>query len=444
VRPRLHDDVIARRHLADGRDLVVLHDERSQRVMKILPVQWEVIALADGTRDVEGIVLAARARGVTIEESDLTEFIGYLAREGVLDEGPLANVEPDPHPDADLAEVPLDPIDGWRFTCSGRGTCCEVFPTILFTPVEAARALVVLPNETHEFFPERGEPREGKLLAPILNGGRCRYFIDRKCTIHAAGGAKAKPEGCSAFPMQLVYDGEVVRAATAYECACVADGVGATDGEGPIPEGARLFGDLHRVRVGRVPEEVWLDAEQSATRDEVRAFYRELARAPAPDDVAMGFWSLASAIEAAGLDPKIVRAFGSTAFVEEALPWLEELASCISQWREPLAAYRAEDDLTRCAFGWMLDAAARIGEDPSWRTPERGSRAAIQEAFYARTTSWLCRDAIGALPLTTALRVRAIRVWLSRALDVDDFRAAEPLALVEVMFRAHGLDAFAL
>ena len=53
------------------------------------------------------------------------------------------------------------------------------------------------------------------------------------------------------------------------------------------------------------------------------------------------------------------------------------------------------------------------------------------------------RDALGSLPLVTAFRVRAIRVWLARAWIVDDRRASEPLALVEAMFRAHGLDAFA-
>jgi hypothetical protein len=43
--------------------------------------------------------------------------------------------------------------------------------------------------------------------------------------------------------------------------------------------------------------------------------------------------------------------------------------------------------------------------------------------------------------------VRALRIWLARALPTvvipADPRADEPLALVEVMFRAHGLDAFA-
>ncbi len=53
-RPRLNDQVVVRRHLGEG-DTVVLHDETSRRVSRILPVQWQVLALADGTRDTEAM-----------------------------------------------------------------------------------------------------------------------------------------------------------------------------------------------------------------------------------------------------------------------------------------------------------------------------------------------------------------------------------------------------
>lgn len=438
-RPRLHDDVIVRRHLSEHDDLVVLHDERSRRVLKILPVQWSVLALADGTRDVEGIVLAAKARGIEASAADLEEFLAHLAEQGVLASGVAEPAEDDPDPDADLARAPLDPIDGWRFVCSGRGACCHVFPTILFTPIEAARALVLLPDEAHEFFPKRGSVREGAPVAPLLVEGRCRYLDEgARCQLHTIGGAAAKPAGCRAFPMQMVFDGERVRAAAAYECACVADGIGASAGERPIPDGARALGDLaHPTRVGRVPERVVIAGDRTASRDEVRAFYRALADASA-HDVAIGLWAVADAIDARGLDGPAAAFEARTLDLEAPLALLGRLARCLEEWRTPLAAFRSPNDLTRKAFEWMIAAARAIEREPSWRTPD-----ARKEAFYARASAWVCRDALGKLPLATALRVRAIRVWLARALASDDPLAAEPLAIVEVMFRAHGLDAFA-
>ncbi|MBX3270668.1 MAG: hypothetical protein KF729_10420, partial [Sandaracinaceae bacterium] len=268
-RPRLTEQVIARRHVGED-DVVVLHDHASRRVTRILPVQWQVLALADGTRDLEGVALAARARGIETDLADLEGFLAHLAALGMLTEGP---VEPkdgsDDDPDADLLEVPLDPIDRWTFRCTGRGACCEIFPTILFTPMEAHRALAVLPDEPHEFYPERGAGREGGALAPVLVEGRCRYLDDaRRCALHARAGFDAKPGGCRAFPMQPVYDGERVRVSFAFECACVVDGIGDATGDAPVPREARVLGDLPRpTQVGRVPERVALDDARAAGRD---------------------------------------------------------------------------------------------------------------------------------------------------------------------------------
>ncbi|MBX3275681.1 MAG: hypothetical protein KF729_35805, partial [Sandaracinaceae bacterium] len=121
------------------------------------------------------------------------------------------------------------------------------------------------------------------------------------------------------------------------------------------------------------------------------------------------------------------------------------LGARVAEWREPLAAFRAEVDLTRRALDWLLAAADRIGREGLPPAPAAGSRGAAIEAFYVRSAAWSSRDALGPLPLATALAVRAVRVWLARALAAQapsDPRAAEPLALVEVVFRAAGLDAF--
>lgn len=449
ARPRLHDDVVVRRHLTEHADVVVLHDHRSRHVLRIQHVQWQVLALADGTRDLDGIVLAARARGIETDPSDLREFLEHLAREGLLDTGVAEPALLDDDPDDDLLRAPLDPIEGWRFVCSGRGVCCHVFPSILFTPLEASRAMVMLPEEPHEFFPVRGAPREGAALAPLLVEGRCRYLDEGgRCQLHAAGGIDGKPAGCRSFPTQLVFDGERVRASAAFECACVVDGIDARSGEPPIPAGARTLGDLPRpTRIGRVPERVHVTATMHAARDEVRAFYRALAEATPPADVAHGLFSLARSIEGRGLAPGVSTAYSRPGELDagEAKALIASLIGRLKDWREPLAAFRSADDLTRRALDWMIAAGELASADALPPAPAPASREARVEAFYVYATAWICRDALGALPLATALRVRAVRVWLARVLPRvtgGDPRAREPLALVEVMFRAHGLDAF--
>jgi lysine-N-methylase len=419
-------------------------------VLRVLHVQWQVLALADGTRDLDGLVLAARARGIEIEPDDLREFLGTLAEEGVLDEGVVEPADDEGDPDLDLAEVPLDPIEGWRFECSGRGVCCHVFPSILFTPFEAARALVVLPDEPHEFYPVSGPPREGANVAPLLVEGRCRYLdAGGRCELHARGGMDKKPAGCRAFPQQLVFDGERVRVSAAFECACVFDGIGSEHGDPPLDDGVRVVGDLPRpTRVGRVPDRVAIDDTTEAGRDEVRAFFRAFADASAPSDVAVGLWSLADAVQARGVDEAAVSAYSSPSAPSsgEASGMLASFASRLREWREPLATFRSPNDLTRRAFDWMIAASERAGAALPG-APAEGSVAARHEAFCVRASAWVLRDALGPLPLVSAIRVRALRIWLARALPTvvipADPRADEPLALVEVMFRAHGLGAFA-
>ncbi len=426
---------------------MVLHDHASRHVMRILPVQWQVLALADGTRDLEGVVLAAQARGITAAVSDVAEFLGHLAEKGMLADGPTEPVESE-DPDADILDAPLDPIEGWTFACSGRGVCCEIFPTILFTAHEASRAMVLLEDEPHDFYPQVGVPREDGAVAPILIEGRCRYLADdRKCALHARGGSASKPAGCRAFPMQSVWDGERVRAAFAFECACVVDGIGAAGGLRAVPEGARVLGDLPRpTRVGRLPDRVSLDGARSAERDAVRDFHRALAAMDAPADVARGLWALGGSIAAGAL---AAEAYRGEAPIDEAAVQvlLARLRASVSAWREPLAAFRTERDLTRRALDWMVAAADRIAARGLPAAPPRASRAAEVEAFYVRSAAFAYRDALGTLPLATALAVRALRVWLARAIaeaPPDDPRAAEPLTLVEVVFRAAGLDAFAV
>ena len=72
------------------------------------------------------------------------------------------------------------------------------------------------------------------------------------------------------------------------------------------------------------------------------------------------------------------------------------------------------------------------------------------EAFYARATLHGHHLAVEEAPLATALRDRAVRLLLGRALGAVLARAAPddpahdyPLTLVEALMRAHGLNVYA-
>lgn len=417
--------------------------------MKILPVQWQVLALADGTRDIEGVALAARARGIATEPTDLAGFLEHLDEKGLLAEGPLDAPDDAGEPDEDLLDVPVEAIAGWTLICSGRGVCCEAFSTVLFTPREARRALVVLDDELHDFYPSRGVPRDEGPVAPIMVHGRCGYLNDqRRCMLHARAGTTAKPSVCRSFPMQSVYDGATVRAAFTFECACVVDGIGVTHGDPPFPRGARTLREVSRlVPVARLPERVTLDGSTTAPRAGVRRFYRALAAATPPRDVAAGLWAIGGALASTGVDAAET-AYATepeldTARVREAF---SELRAAVSAWRAPLATFRSEADFTRAGLDWIVAAADRIARSELPPAPPLGSRAAEVEAFYVTATSWGYADALGRVPLARAFRIRALRLWLARAIAAappDDPRAAEPLTVVEVLFRAVGLDSYA-
>ncbi|WP_437580493.1 hypothetical protein [Sorangium sp. So ce887] len=63
ARPRLAAHVLARRHLVGEDERVILHDLRSGQLLQLGPREWALVSAADGTRDVEGIAIAAAREG---------------------------------------------------------------------------------------------------------------------------------------------------------------------------------------------------------------------------------------------------------------------------------------------------------------------------------------------------------------------------------------------
>src|SRR6185312_7309697 len=87
ARPMLAAHVLARRHVVDGEALGVLHDRRTGRLVQIGPREWELLAAADGTRDLEGILLAAAREGARARAPALQAFFEQLQDDGMLEDG---------------------------------------------------------------------------------------------------------------------------------------------------------------------------------------------------------------------------------------------------------------------------------------------------------------------------------------------------------------------
>ncbi|MGK4005436.1 YkgJ family cysteine cluster protein [Sorangium sp. So ce1036] len=465
ARPRLAEHVLARRHLIGEEEIIVLHDIRTGQLLQLGGREWGLLAVADGTRDVEGIVLAAAREGAHARVRAAEDFFAELHAAGLLAaEDAVETAAPPGAGEAAMDERarrdrPIEVLPDFSLHCDGRGSCCRLYASVIFDPEEAARARALRPDvlsggARHEraFTPERGAwPCAASAVA--LRDGRCAYLEGGgRCSLHAIGGPEAKPLGCRIFPVSFLDDGESVRVSVAVECACVLTSVGRPAGAPLLDPRLRVLGDLdERVHVAELPERVEVAPGVTAARAELVAWSRRLAAAPPPADLAAGLFSLAAAVEARGLAADTLARYERPGPLDPAAlaPWLAALHARAARREREDAAWRSERDLARMAARWIAAAAAALG-DPELlgallsapvERPER-ERLYLRAALHGHRL-------LGALPLSLALRDRAVRLVVSRALPAifaavgaSDPACAEPLALVEAMLRAHGLDAY--
>lgn len=458
-RPRLADHAIVRRHRVGDEDFWVLHDQRSGLAYRLGAREWGLIAQADGSRDLEGIVAAASRAGAFAKVETLRAFLAALHEAGLLAEG----VAPLPEPKARAASRPLDPLPGFALACDGHGSCCRLYASVIFRPVEEAQARALLPrvldagdHPERAFTPLHGSSACGASSVPLVDG-RCAYLDDGGlCRLHAAQGARVKPLGCQTFPALFVDDGEAVRVAPAVECACVLASALDPQPEGAslVPEGAQSSAELDEgILIVELPETLLLTPGKHGTRAELVRFMRAVAEARAPIDTAHALAALASSVEIAGLDPAAatrVLAAPAPLDVEHFRPFFAALASRASRRARIDATFRAEHDLARRAVRWIEAASRALAEEPTLAAPASSTRARV-EAFYLRAGAHAYQLVSSDLPLAHALRDRAARLLLARALPLvitpdearDEPALAHPLALVEATLRGHGLDAYA-
>lgn len=465
LRPALAPGVVVRRQVVEGRPSVFVHAAGGEGLVVLGEREWTLLRAADGTRDLEGIVQAARRHGVRRAVEEVGGWFAELLSAGVLIDASLtsSHAERVAHEAREHARVrmtnvrperSLVPLPEFRLRCDGRGSCCRFYPTTLFSEAEAARARALVPDvlaggdDGSRVFTaaDGGSGSSVEAIGVAFSGlavamvdGRCAYLGPEGCRIHAAGGASAKPLGCRSYPARFVDDGEVVRVAPALECACVFRSARrCDDGDAEPLTTATTTSTLDpAVVVDSVPLEIRVTSERSWTRSEYLAWHRECSRGcdggaagldalEQLEGFARALWGTSSESSA--------RAFDARALTLQAV---DSLATRARRRHQLHAAVRSPKDLARLVPRWIERAAERVLHE------ELGAPTPLDEAFYVRAMAfahgWLDGDA----PLVVSIARRAASIAIARHFDAvvsDEERRGEPaldhpLALVEAAAR---------
>jgi lysine-N-methylase len=517
-RPRLAAHVLARRHVIDGHERVILHDQQGDRVLQIGPREWAVLEAADGTREPEGIVVAARREGAHARVGAVRELLATMAGQGLLVAGEPAEPPASRPARASTGEAtastgeaaastgeataaageatastgeaaaageaaatqdgvaspavvvdaavpatagperkPVVPLPGETLRCSGAGTCCHLYGTVMLFPHEARRVQSLLPAwrvgqvpPERWFSPVRGsEP--GPVLAAIARDGACGFLqADGLCAVHRVGGAEAKPWGCRSFPRVFVDDGVAVHVSAKPECPCILDPRGGEPE--PLVEPGWTHADAlpPMIAVRRLPASIELRAGLAVSRTEARAFIAAVAARPVPADPAATLWALADDLDQRGRLPVLDEAWQAAPPPASAVrPWIAALHERAAARAREHAAWRSEADLVRRLSTALATLTLLLRDDATLAEalavpPEHPEHEARYWRMGVHGYRWLGRRS-----LQTRLRDEAVRVWLGRSLSAvlgdapDDPHLRAPLALVEALLRAHGIGDYA-
>ena len=415
-RPRLAASVSARLHWVDGELVVALHLPSAGSIACLDARSWAVVRAADGSRDLRGILEAARSSAGNIAEAAARDLLDRLYSVGALDN------QPSSPPTTTSGARRARTLAGFSLSCDGRGTCCRLYPTITFLPDERAHARSACPELLD------GGHHPERVFSPLAGGaapswhpravamidGRCAYLSpDNQCSIHVKAGAARKPRGCRSYPLAVVDDGRELRAGPRPECRCVL--------LSPPVSNSNPWTDVpDHLPVDRVPATIavgdgtdWERARFIAWCDDV------LERAAGATDGVVLLTELAD---------RIAPTAGTLA--EQMTAWSGALDRHVQRH-----AFRVESDLVRVVPRWMRQALAKHAGAPSLPS----------ESLYLRALTHLRAWATGSLPLAAALRERMLRLRIARAMATcpelapDDSAADAPLAVVEALAESYGL-----
>ncbi len=463
-RPRLLGHVLPRRHVIDGARLVVLHDTERLTHHRVSERTWAVLGGMDGTRDAEGLLALASSLGLRVSRAELDELMVELEQAGlILNTEPPASAPPsDGVPDAASdTSLPVRQLPDFLLSCDGRGTCCRFYPSIAFTPLDAARARAHAPevldggrDESRVFLPMTGHDRS--LMAVTLVDGRCAYLAAEsdRCGIHHAAGAQQKPLGCRTYPARFVSDGSALRVGPWLECGCVFQSGVAQEAAGePLLDAAiaERGGLDPAYHVESLPEEIWVSSRSRVPRREV-AVWSDALRATAIDDGLGALLTLSRSLELDGLSEAAQRrAWAERSAIDPAVfaPALLALKPHLDRFAGE--TFRSAKDLVRTT-ATALASAAELATAMGDELVARPARHAAAERFYLRALLFGHQlvHPKSARPMSVVAFDRAFRLFLARALSVvselcelDDPAFAWPIALVEASFRGYGLSVYA-
>lgn len=453
-RPRLADHVLARLDRRAGRERLLLFDRQQRRVLTLPARAWSLLVHADGTRELAGLVMAARRLGARVELAEARALLGELAQHGLLvGDAPetLRAGLPEPPPTHGDERVIVEWPQG-RYHCDGRGDCCRSYDSITVLPDDVHRAAATLPEDLelahlqHRVFLPLAGSAPGPAQAIALRDGGCRFLDARGCSLHARGGAEAKPIGCRWFPTRIVDDGAGLRATVFVECVCLA--THEPTAAPLLPAGVRRGADLPRgVVVARVPEQVVLREGVTVSRAAAcEAIDRLQAQCAAEDDAIARLWVRADAFARHGAlrddddrepdDPELVAHLAARCSViarAAAAAWQVERS-----WRD--------EHEPPCVRLSAIAQAARLLSSPTAAALVMRSGpvdAALEQrvvaaACFGRT--WLC------LPeMIEGMREQATLGWLARAVaalmpeHADATLREAPLAAIAATARVHRL-----
>ncbi|MCC7540805.1 MAG: YkgJ family cysteine cluster protein [Deltaproteobacteria bacterium] len=443
LRPRLGEHVAARHHVTADREIVVLTDARDDSRYEIEIHEWDALSCADGTRDFDGIALAAAARGSLRRISSLRAMLEGLADLGLLVPG-LASpdpmlVEPPPTP----GDRPLDLLPSFSLACDGGGTCCRMYGSVGFSTDEAERARAAARPDvpaTWLFTPVRGS-RPSQLHAVSLVSGACAFLDSAsRCRLHAAAGPSAKPLVCRQYPTTFTDDGTSIRVSIGVECACIATSVGRPDGAPLLDPSWVVARDLPPgTRVLRLSPEIVVRAGVTAPREDLARWSRTLlGGAVDGSDAWLAFARITHSVERDGL-----------AAIRDATDLPADLRDrCIEQAAAiARGARRSLDNATDRVHASSLAGLAWIAASTPSREDVALDRSPDRvESFYLRAT---LHGHFAVRPdVASAMRLRAARIVLARAMARTIGPAkrasqwfAHPIVAIEALSRALGISA---
>lgn len=459
-RPTLLPHALARRHLAGDVRLVVIYDTDRLVHHRVSERTWAVLSAMDGTRDVAGLVAHAALLGVTVSEAEVQELVADLADNGLVGERRTERKEAAEAKPAASADLPIRQLPGFSFECDGKGGCCRFYPTIAFSPLDAARARSHRPavldggaDETRVFLPMTGHARN--MLAVTLVNGRCAYLQDDlACGIHAVSEADQKPLGCRTYPARFIDDGEAVRVAPWLECGCIIK-----SGTSLSHQGAPLLGGTLTRRstldpaffIESLPLEVLVGSSRRASRSEVVRWADALAEAPLEADGVAVFLALSRALELNGLDVSASRdALAAPPVATEGDFQAALLAFTPHVERFAGETWRAPSDLVRVTATALSSALSLLGSLADELLAGPGNHVEA-ERFYVRAVLFGHQlvQPKALRPMSLLAFDRAFRLLLARSLavvaslaDLEDPAFRWPIAVIDATLRGYGLSIY--